>query len=391
MRVEQDSRFAEAAGIIARAGTVPFQVSPTLVEIAKHYLDEREADFVIRCFGDRTTLSQDELKAVSGLDDDALQRTTSALARKGILFDQPNTRGVMVYRLLPFIVVGAFEYTFMRPLPEGAERKDLERLAGRYRTLLGELRDFVQGSYDDLLQLYPYQPPVDRTVPVLTSGTGRTIPVDRAIEAVEHVLPARTVQEIIAKNDDIAVGHCFCRNYTRVLGRSCATDAPSEVCFTFGKSARHVVNQGFARKVTRDEALRLMRQAEEAGLVHKAFHNGSNLEKEENSVCNCCKDCCDTFTLWRSGAAPLINATTHLAIIDPTACTGCEVCVERCPVDAIAMKDGVAVREESYCIGCGVCARFCPAYAISLQEGLRRVCVPPPRLRPVGAPGGTAA
>jgi len=56
--------------------------------------------------------------------------------------------------------------------------------------------------------------------------------------------------------------------------------------------------------------------------------------------------------------------------------------VERCPVDAIVMNDdGVAVREEQYCIGCGVCARFCPADAISLQEGMRRVCVPPPRLR----------
>jgi formate hydrogenlyase subunit 6/NADH:ubiquinone oxidoreductase subunit I len=380
-QAERDAKFYEAAGIIARAGVVPFQVSPTLVEIAKHYLDEGQADFIIRNFADKATLSVDELRASSGLGDEELERVTSALAGKGILFNQPNTRGVMVYRLLPFIVVGAFEYTFMRALPEGEKRKDLERLAGLYQALLGELRDFVQGSYDELLPLYEYQPPVDRTVPVLTSGSGRTIAVNQAVEAVEHILPTRTVEEIINKYDDIAVGHCFCRNYTQVLGRACATGAPSEVCITFGKSARHVVNQGFARRITREEALRIMRQAEEAGLVHKAFHNGSNIEKEENSVCNCCKDCCDTFTLWRNGAAPLINATMHLSVIDPSACTGCEVCVERCPVDAIAMRDGVAVREEAYCIGCGVCARFCAAEAISLQEGLRRVCVPPPRLR----------
>ncbi len=380
-QISIEEKFQKAAGIVVRAGMVPFQVTPTLVEIVKYYLDEDDADFIIHNFAKKTSLSHDELSASADMDEAALEKKTAALAKKGFIFNQPNTKGVMVYRILPLIIVGVFEYTFMSELPKGEKLKDYEKIAGLYQTLLEELRDLIQGKYDTLLPVYQYQPPVDRTVPVFSTETGRKIVINAPARPDECIVPTKTVEEIIAKYDDIAVGHCFCRNYTRVLGRPCATGAPSEVCFTFGKSARHTVSQGFARRISKDEAIDIMRRAEEAGLVHKAFHNGSNIEKEENSICNCCKDCCDIFTLWRNGAAPMINSTNYLSVIDPDACTGCGICVDRCPMDAIAMKDGIAVREEDYCIGCGVCARFCPSDAISLQEGMRRVCVPPPRLR----------
>ncbi len=379
-----EEKYREAATLIARAGMIPFAVTDTLISIVKFYLDEDDAAFVVQNFSAKTTLSADEIRATAGMSDNEIVKKTDSLAKKGIIFNQPNTKGAMVYRLLPLIVVGTFEYTFMKELPQGEKIRDYEKIANLYHKLLGELRDFIQGNYDGLLPFFEQQPPVDRTVPVFTNEGGKkiNIVVNKAVQAEEVIVPSKTVEEIIAKYDDIAVGHCFCRNYTRVLGHACATNAPSEVCFTFGKSARHTINHGFARRVSKDEAMVIMKQVEEAGLVHKAFHNGSNIEKEENSICNCCKDCCDTFTLWRNGASPMVNSTMYLSVIDRDACTGCCVCVERCPVDAIELDDGgVAVREEKYCIGCGVCARFCPADAISLQEGMRRVCVPPPRLR----------
>lgn len=384
VHAELEEKYRRAAELIARAGMVPFRVTDTLIDIVKFYINEDDAGFIIQNFSAKTTLSVDEIRLTSGMTDDEIREKTDSLAKKGIIFNQPNTKGTMVYRLLPLIIVGTFEYTFMKELPQGEKIKDYEKIAQLYHTLLGELQDFIQSNYDNLLPFYEQQPAVDRTVPVFTSESGKkvNIIINEEVSAEEFIVPSKTVEEIISKYDDIAVGHCFCRNYTRVLGRPCKTGAPSEVCFTFGKSARHTINQGFARPVTKDEAMVIMRQVEEAGLVHKAFHNGSNIEKEENSICNCCKDCCDTFTLWRNGASPMVNSTMYLSVIDRDECTGCEICVERCPVDAIALdNDGIAVREEKYCIGCGVCARFCPAEAISLQEGMRRVCVPPPRLR----------
>jgi Pyruvate/2-oxoacid:ferredoxin oxidoreductase delta subunit len=223
-------------------------------------------------------------------------------------------------------------------------------------------------------------------VPARTTEDGRpirVIPINKTLQAAEEVvIPSQTVEEIINKFDDIAVGYCFCRQRRSLLGDSCSTDAPTLNCFTFGKSARHTIAQGFAKKVSKEEALKIMGEAENAGLIHKAFHPGSRESKPETSICNCCKDCCDTLELWRSGTLPLINSTYHLSVVDPESCTGCGNCVEWCPTDAIVLDaEGLALRDESACLGCGVCSRFCPEEAISLKEGLRRVFIMPPRLR----------
>jgi uncharacterized Fe-S center protein len=40
-------------------------------------------------------------------------------------------------------------------------------------------------------------------------------------------------------------------------------------------------------------------------------------------------------------------------------CTGCELCVQWCPEDAISMKDHTAVIDSKKCIGCGECLTVC--------------------------------
>jgi Pyruvate/2-oxoacid:ferredoxin oxidoreductase delta subunit len=312
-----------------------------------------------------------------------VEQLATSLAKKGLIFNQPSSTGLMVYRLLPFMLVGVMEYKFMTKLTGSQEEKDLANL---FEKLLAELRGQIQDNYEALSPLFNTAPAFDRTVPTRITEDGKPIqiiPIHKTLEAAEEfVLPSQTVEEIINKFDDIAVGYCFCRQRRSLLGEACSTDAPTLNCFTFGKSARHTAAQGFAKKVTREEALKIMKEAENAGLIHKAFHPGSRESKPETSICNCCKDCCDTFGLWRSGTLPLINSTYHLSVIDADSCTGCGTCVEWCPTDAIILNaEGLAQRDESACLGCGVCSRFCPEEAISLKEGLRRVFIMPPRLR----------
>lgn len=378
-----DDKFKIATGVICKQGMFPFPLSETAITIIRHVVKDEEELDLICAFNEASSQTMDQLKQTSGFSEETIEKLTNSLAKAGLLFNQPSSRGVMIYRLLPLVMIGLMEYKFMTKLEGSDEERELAEL---FETLLGELRSEIQNNYDALEPLFAAAPAADRTVPTHQTDNGdqiQTIRVDKTVDMPEDfVLPSQTIEDIINKFDEIAVGYCFCRQRRSLLGDDCATSAPMLNCFTFGKSARHTVAQGFAKKITRAEALQIMKEAEEAGLIHKAFHPGSRENSPETSICNCCKDCCDTFGLWRNGTLPLINSTYHLSIIDKDDCSGCGTCVDWCPTDAIVLdNDGFAERDENACIGCGVCARFCPDSAISLKEGLRRVYVQPPRIR----------
>jgi len=379
-----DQKYKLATQVVCKQGTIPFPVNTTTISILKLVIEDNEEELdLIYVFREKVSQTMEQLKESSNLNKEKVEQLTTSLAKKGLIFNQPNSAGIMVYRLLPLMNVGLMEYVFMGEL-KGDERE--QKLAELFEKLIEEVRDQVQENYDNFVPLFKMALPVDRTVPMRTNENGKDIkiiPINKRIDVPEEfVLPSQSVEEIINKFDDIAVGRCFCRQRRKMLGHSCAINAPMMNCFTFGKSARHTVAQGFAQKVTKEEALRIMKEAEEAGLVHKAFHPNSNESRPETSICNCCKDCCDTLNVWRDGALPLINSTYYLSVIDQDACIGCGTCVERCPTDAIKLNENQkAERDESSCFGCGVCVRFCPEEAISLKEGLRKVFILPPRLR----------
>ncbi len=382
--ISLEEKYKSAAGVVCKQGMFPFPVNDTTISIMKHVVEDNaeELDFIC-AFNQKSSQTLEELRSSCEFSEEEIDRLATSLAKKGLIFNQPNSAGIMVYRLLPLMNVGLMEYKFMEEL-KGDDKE--QQLAELFQKLFDDVRDQVQENYDNLMPMLESAPPVDRTVPTRVTEDGkaiRIIPLDKTVEVPEEfILPSQSVDNIIDKFDEIAVGHCFCRQRRKVLGEPCATDAPVINCFTFGKSARHTAAQGFTRMVTKEEAREIMKEAEEAGLVHKAFHPGSNVSRPETSICNCCKDCCDTLHLWRDGTFPLINSTYYLSVIDQDACSGCGICVERCPTDAIELNDdGTAERDENACFGCGICARFCPEEAISLKEGLRRVSVLPPRLR----------
>ncbi|MEN6321141.1 MAG: 4Fe-4S binding protein [Syntrophaceae bacterium] len=53
--------------------------------------------------------------------------------------------------------------------------------------------------------------------------------------------------------------------------------------------------------------------------------------------------------------------------VDESKCTGCGICVQVCPVDAITV-DQVAEIDAATCIDCGSCIAECPSAAISMDR-----------------------
>jgi ferredoxin len=63
-----------------------------------------------------------------------------------------------------------------------------------------------------------------------------------------------------------------------------------------------------------------------------------------------------------------IKVPKLLAVIDQSGCTGCEACVQFCPVDCIELVPGEKFPDMGKtvevdldrCIGCKLCAKYCP-------------------------------
>jgi len=369
--------YQAVAEILASAGGTPLPMTDTLTRIIKLIVDADDIDFIL-AFKEQKSQTMEQLTQSSGLSEEMINEKVRKLAKKGVIFNQPNSKGVMVFRLLPLVNVGVFEYTFMQKLERS--EKNL-KLATLFERLFDEAKGDIQAAYEDTVSFMELMPPVDRTVPVTVNkatGNSTLIEINTSIEPVEKILPTQSVAKLIEKFDEIAVGHCFCRHHKDLTGEPCKQTDSRESCFTFGKSARYTSEQQFMRMIDKKEALEILMKAEEDGLVHKAYHPGFDTSRDETSVCNCCKCCCGNSTdnqIW-----PIVNAAAFAAQVDEDACTGCGTCTENCHSDAVALNGAnVSFVDEERCIGCGVCARFCPEDAIRLKEADRIVRIAPPR------------
>ena len=56
-----------------------------------------------------------------------------------------------------------------------------------------------------------------------------------------------------------------------------------------------------------------------------------------------------------------------LPIVDKQKCTGCGICIEFCPVDAIIKRAGKAFISID-CVECSGCIEECPEGAIAVED-----------------------
>jgi ferredoxin len=269
-----------------------------------------------------------------------------------------------------------------RSLLERMAGKGLVSASGNRRSQSFGLRPFMVGIYEaqldrmdaEIAALFEqyYQETsagLVRDPPALQ----RIIPVESAILPELEVCSYERAGALVERAHSWAVRDCICRVQRRLIGKGC--DHPVETCLTFAPVRGVYKDSRQARAISKGEALYILRQANEAGLVHTL----GNYRHGNSYICNCCTCCCKVLRgLAEFGRQAAVARSRFCALVEADLCIGCGECYDRCPFGALSAADDVPSIDGARCVGCGLCVTVCPMNALRLAERAGDEIVLPP-------------
>lgn len=172
------------------------------------------------------------------------------MALKGQI-ESSTIKGKQFYSLLPFWV-GIYEY-------------QVNRLDEELVNLFNE-----------------YFPILSKSVGAHKPAIARTIPVKMNIKQDCHVQPYEDLVLMLENARSFMVLDCICRKERRLSGNPCGHSL--EVCLNFSKEedAYNYFARG-GRIISKDEAFKIIAQAEDEGLIHNVFYN---TKTGHGAICN---------------------------------------------------------------------------------------------------------
>ena len=230
---------------------------------------------------------------------------------------------------------------------------------GMYEFQLNSLTpEFYKNSEKYLNEVYVREEYNKTGIPQL-----RVVPLDQVVENENLVYNYDNIEQIIENiGEPIAVMDCICRKGTDLIGNPCKKTDLRETCLTFRRGAVSFIEKGLAREITKEEALKLVEEAKEDGLVLQPGNSISPM-----SMCICCGCCCGVLVAQKElPGLSRFFATNFYAEVDQDLCEGCGICEGRCNLGAVHVVENLAQVDREKCIGCGVCVPKCSSGAMNL-------------------------
>jgi Pyruvate/2-oxoacid:ferredoxin oxidoreductase delta subunit len=277
--------------------------------------------------------SAEDIGSRAGVDRNTSYRTLKTMSRQGLIYIQKGD-GELTFALMPF-VVGIYEYQLPRMDAELAELFEAYLQESRGSTIYGP------------------------------TPIHRVIPVDEAIPANFEIFPYESAVAIIEGAKSWAVRDCICRVQKRLIGDGC--DHPVENCLVFAPVEGVFDHSKVDRAVTKEEALRILYETEEAGLVHTT----GNYRDQHSYICNCCTCSCGILRgVAEFGILSAVGHSDFRAVVDAQTCAACGDCIDRCQFGALSIPEDMCVVDILHCVGCGQCVTVCPTDALEMVRRL---------------------
>ncbi len=248
--------------------------------------------------------------------------------------------------ILPMFVPGSAELFNIDQSGSGEKPCYDERGGISYNTRLKEHPELA--SFFERMTYVPLAG-VTHLLPPGGGGVGmHVIPVEKAIPMENQSLDIEHLSYWLKKYEGhIGVAQCSCRASRGVLGEGCADDTASW-CIGVGDFADYCRETGKGHDITYDEAMEILRKAEDNGFVHQI----TNIDGENKifGICNCNVQICNALRTSQLFNTPNLSRSAYTAEVEREKCVACGKCVEYCPAGAVKLgqklctKDGKPVQ-----------------------------------------------
>ena len=181
--------------------------------------------------------------------------------------------------------------------------------------------------------------PLEKITPMIPMGGAgigmHVIPVEKAIKMENQSIDIEHISYWLKRYEGhIAAGICSCRYGRKKLDEGCADDY-RDWCLGVGDMAEYLVETNRGHYVTYDEAMEILKRAEDNGFVHQI----TNVDGENKifAICNCNVKICNALRTSQLFNTPNMSRSAYVAKVDPKNCVACGRCVEYCPAGAVKL------------------------------------------------------